>query len=252
MSDEIITGHEVVPDGDYSKELKIIAQVGANVKHLGMSPRKACADVGISKQTLLRWCNQFEACRKLAQEYELLGYSSIGTSTRDSIAAITEDTTIADALQENQRCSNAATVDFNKMYKFLRDGVPLKLAVSAVGISWKKFVDIIGQNEDVRRKCGEAQAEWASIYMRLVMKAAVKASDRGALNQLLAGAERRFPEEWGKVNSIDLKVRTEHADPEQQIKEATSQFTDMELMKMYQEMKKKDSLIEATFEEKTI
>lgn len=59
---------------------------------------------------------------------------------------------------------------------------------------------------DIIRK---AEAECSSYMGKCVMKSMGIAADKGKVGEVILGCERRFPAQWGKIETIDITTRNE-------------------------------------------
>jgi hypothetical protein len=62
-----------------------------------------------------------------------------------------------------------------------------------------------GVGDIIRR----AEAECSSYMGKCVVKSMGVAAEKGKVGEVILGAERRFPEQWGKIDSIDITTRND-------------------------------------------
>lgn len=56
----------------------------------------------------------------------------------------------------------------------------------------------------------KAESECSSYMGKCVVKSMGVAAEKGKVGEVILGCERRFPEQWGKIDSIDITTRNEH------------------------------------------
>lgn len=70
--------------------------------------------------------------------------------------------------------------------------------------SWMREEPGLG---DLFRK---AESECSSYMGKCVVKGMGVAAEKGKVGEVILGCERRFPAQWGKIDSIDITTRNEH------------------------------------------
>jgi len=228
------------------RALDLITIAGKHRETTGCSVNNAAAFAGISRSVLYLWCKKWDECKRLCIRYGLLKsaiFSPESMQTDVSIADLK-----ADIFKPTQEVLEKCEVE--KICAYLREGVPAKIAVGAVGLSWKDFCKFAGREKEIRKMVGEAQAEWSQTYMKILMKASLEAAKKGKFKELVAGAERRFPNEWGLINRTEFESNDKNslAVFEEPVSKTE---TTRELIDQYKQLINEERTMEATLEVKS-
>lgn len=227
------------------RALDLITIAGKYKESTGCSVNNAAAHAGISRSILYIWTRKWEECKQLCIRYKLL------KSEIFSPESLQKDVAIADVRQDILSSTKELLeiCDVDKICEFLREGVPAKVAVGAAGLSWKDFCRLASREKEIRKRIGLAQAEWSRTYMRILMDGALEAAKKGKFKDLVAGAERRFPDEWGEINREDYALKEQSGLEAFDGKEAKGDTTH-EMIAQYQKIMNDERTMDATLEEK--
>lgn len=94
----------------------------------------------------------------------------------------------------------------------LKIGVPFPHAVRYAGAKGEVLQEWFDEDPELIDRMQQAESAWAVYFFKCLSTAAKVAAEKGKFAELVEGAERRFAQQWAKVQAIDLTIKNETAD----------------------------------------
>jgi hypothetical protein len=105
----------------------------------------------------------------------------------------------------------------------LRIGVPFIHAVRYSGASEAVLRQWFEEDPELIDRMQQAESAWAVYFFKCLSTAAKVAADKGKFAELVDGAERRFAQQWAKVQAIDLTIKNESGETNYKQASATTE-----------------------------
>lgn len=91
----------------------------------------------------------------------------------------------------------------------LKIGVPFPHAVRYAGAKGEVLQEWFDEDPELIDRMQQAESAWAVYFFKCLSTAAKVAAEKGKFAELVEGAERRFAQQWAKVQAIDLTIKNE-------------------------------------------
>jgi len=228
------------------RALDLISIAGKHKESTGCSVNNAAAYAGISRSVLYIWCKKWDECKRLCIRYRLLKSEIFSPESMQSDVSIADIK--ADIFTPTKELLEKCDID--QICAYLKEGVPAKIAVGSVGLSWRDFCKLASREKEIKKRIGLAQAEWSQMYMKILMKAALEAAKKGKFKEIAVGAERRFPDEWGQINRTEFELNDKNGLDAFDGHENKGDTTH-ELIDQYKALMNEERTMEATLEVKS-
>lgn len=174
--------------------------------------RDACKQVGISSTYFYKICSKYANCKELANKVGL----NIAGDMEIRPAKIKapkvpkgSDFSIFDLPARKLWDQDQKNAAITKCLDSLKQGVPFAYAVRFAGVTPALLKEWVREEDGLLDVFAEAEAVWVHQFFSCLTQAAQEAAKRGKFGELVMGAERRFPSDWGKVDTIDITTKDE-------------------------------------------
>lgn len=179
---------------------------------------KACEECNISRTTFYYHIKTYEECKKIANR---VGIGIRNDPEIDIVNAkkqfkepTTEEKAAFEKLRESDELKkfhcDKKDAAISKIKSVMAIGVALECAVKFSGVPLSLFKQWMEADPELYTSLMESEARFSVFAHKEAARATTTAADKGKLAEIIMLLERRFPAQWGKIDSIDITTRNEH------------------------------------------
>lgn len=182
------------------------------VDKLGMKIKDSCTKHGWSTAMFYRTITRYGNCKETANKYGigLKGDAEVRPAKIKAPKVKNDAYTMFDMPCRKEWTDEQKQKAIQIIINELKTGNSLAYAVCYANANmqivskWMREEPGLG---DIIRK---AESECSSYMSKCVIKSMGVAADKGRVGEVMIGCERRFPAQWGKIETIDITTRNEH------------------------------------------
>ena len=199
---------KIAPKTDYSNE-SVRAEAATRFfeayKRLN-SLEAAQQETGVRATMMYDWIRKFEYIRKIAASFSFGNAANMiaedEMNTAHYRASVLFD--VKSVWNENDKFEAIKAICSN-----LEMGIPFTYACKGCGVSEHEIEQWIEQAPILLKIFDKSETKWVRYFFSCFAKAAKESAERGRLGDIVEALERRFPDVWGKVDTIDINTRQE-------------------------------------------
>jgi len=126
----------------------------------------------------------------------------------------------------------------------LKIGMPFAHAVCYSGANMQLLKEWVKEEPGILDAFKKAESQWTRFFFKCLTRAADVASQKGKFGEIIMGAERKYHDDWGKIQSIDIITKTEHEQEKQlrltseQAKSVGAEDADFDIVEVKSDRKK--------------
>jgi hypothetical protein len=178
----------------------------------------ACHKTRKNSNTFYSYLRKYEECRRLAATYGL------GLGTKLAPKEVLKDKIAKPGIQKPEAdpdydlprkkvwTPKAKEKAIETIMEVLKIGVPFPHAVRYAGAKGEVLQEWFDEDPELIDRMQQAESAWAVYFFKCLSTAAKVAAEKGKFAELVEGAERRFAQQWAKVQAIDLTIKNETAE----------------------------------------
>jgi hypothetical protein len=173
--------------------------------------KDACVKHGWSTAMFYRTINRYGNCKETANHYGIgLRFDAEIRPAKIKAPKIRNDTyTMFDMPCRKEWNEKQKQDAIQIILKELRSGNSLSYAVCYANANMQIVAGWMREEPGLGDIIRKAEAECSSYMSKCIIKSMGVAAEKGRVGEVMIGCERRFPAQWGKIETIDITTRNE-------------------------------------------